>query len=358
MASDVIYLHGPEDLLALISKKDFDFSMLERAQCGEGFNLDIRITGDAWGGKLDAKTGLFVFLLQKDIFQLYKNITGEHLSLKSKKEIVGDVLIEADLLQGSSFIKIGLGKVATRLVKKMNGNQITILGVTLILAWFAKDFLVSYNDRIINTNQIDRLVESNNALIEVNREAVSGSLKIAHETNKALAETTNSFRTLLKYTDDQNDQISYAVQGRQETVSAYTVKSRLPLPVPEEPKVSTLRGWADFSITRQNHIARTCHMTSPGLPPLKKAEISLDGGQGPSDDFFMDIARQLAAGKIPTLRLEVLLRVSDTNKIASATIISQFPIEDIAPGGLKTLQEVYADRLDRVDSEKADDRLF
>ncbi|MDL2259803.1 hypothetical protein LJB99_02860 [Deltaproteobacteria bacterium OttesenSCG-928-K17] len=357
--TDPIVLPTPNDLANLITDPSFHPSQLNRVQCGAGFNLDFRIRGDLWRGQLDAKAGQFVFQLQRDIFTLYRKTTGEILDYRIRNEVLSDFLIEADLKTGSSWFNIDLSKIATNLVKKVSGTQLTILGMTLLVGWFAKDFVVSYNDHIVTINLVEKIIESNKDFAEMQKDNNQTVRQIYSESLNALGETTTSFRELLKYADDQNDQITFVVSGKEETASAHVIKTRLPQPVPQESKIKTFRGWADFTITRQNHVARTFYMTSDGIPALKRAEISLDGGRLASDEFYRDIAHQLSEGKVPSLRLEVLVRMNDHGIVESATIISRLPSgDDHVPTDIKPLQSIFGDEIEQTTGDRTEPRLF
>lgn len=311
MSAPTIIIDSPSDLAAFAADHA-NLSRFANVALGDGFNLRFKLRGKDWDGRLDYRMGKFVLELQRDIMNIYNELTGNKLSFRKRYEELSDVIVTVEIHKGSTEILANLKEPLTALVKGMTGEQLsyTVITVTAIVCggWIYK----KYSERKMRADQLaaDMKIE------EGRNEIVNRAMETVSKHSTALA------NLLAKV--DNDDEFVAEVDGKQEVIPVLEVKENLPskseILLDMTPKGRSLQVWGDFTLISTDNISFTFDLMTSGVPVIRKAITSFPSHDD-MDKFIKEYADFLSREEPPIFKLLLSIVIDDDKSILGARIL-------------------------------------
>jgi len=325
---DVIFIDNPDDLIDFATSDDFQSDLLSRIKLGEGFNLHFTLRGEQWRGQIDYRVGRFIYELQRDIFSLYNEISGDKVSYRSRHEEIEKLLVTIDVSEGSLDVQALLENALTQMVNNMSGTEAAVAAIIAIGIWCGKEAWKSYNERVTRSEEIAARLSSETEREETMRTAI-----------KAI-ENSNSAITNLVAKMDNDDTIVTDFQGETRTFNADEIKNNLPdRPSRAADIVGNARQvWGVFQITKQDNKNFTFGLSASGIPLIPRALPNFSNNTA-REEFFRLCQEQLSQGATPTLRLRLTLLLDQNLTIQNALIMEVLSEE---PSDIEIIQDALS----------------
>jgi hypothetical protein len=319
MTSFPIILNDPNDLIEFVSSETFVPELLNNVTLGDGFNLQFKISGENWHGRFDYRVGRFIYDLQRDIFTLYQEVTGEKISYRNRYEDIEKVLVTVEVQDGSLAALVELKDAITWMVKKMSGQQIVqaaAAGVLIVTIWCGKEAFVSWNDRQTEAARIAKQLK-----IEEGREE---TVRLAIE---SLARSSTAVTNLVAKMDERDSFSFERLGGGSVVLSADQIKANLPeAAVVVDERIRSCQVWGDFKITKQDYNNFTFTLTSDGVPAINGVSCSFPNSDAETE-FLNLCSAKFKNSETPSLRLRLAIAMDGNHKIQNATILEMLQAE-------------------------------
>jgi len=310
MTQNDILINTPDELIQFIAKEGSNTELLSRVTLGEGFNLRFIVKGEQWLGQIDYRVGRFIYELQRDIFTLYEEATGERLSYKNKYEDISKVLVTIDVRDGSLDLLAKVMEPLTEMVRQMSGKEAAYAVIMSVALWCGGQAFMSYQERLSKAEQLAANIE-----IESKREqTISQAFDILGKTNIA----TNN----LIWKMDKDDTLELTVDGRERVLGAEEVKYNLPKAITSERERAPIsqQVWGTFQVVRQDNQNFSFSLSADGVPLIQKAYPSFTNNDVKAD-FYQKCQEFLTKNETPVLKLRLSLVIGEKNNIENALIL-------------------------------------
>ena len=120
----------------------------EQLKFTEDLIFKIKIQGPSWDGAIDYRGAYYVLELQRAVNQLYTELRGETIPLRSLSKLV---TVKVKVVQGCSFYEIDLNEVLNNMVGSMTGGELLIftgICAATIGAMYTVKKVIDYKTRV------------------------------------------------------------------------------------------------------------------------------------------------------------------------------------------------------------------
>lgn len=215
--AEAIILNTPDELVNFLRTAHFKKELLAQVQLGDAFNLHFKICGSQWSGLLDYRVGRFIYEVQRDIFLLYQEVTGEKISYRNRHDTIEKILVIATVKDDSLEFLLGMKDAIQEMVKKMTGEQIVFGAIIALVLWCGKGAYISWTERQTKADEIAAQLQINQGREETVRQAI----EILGRSSEASANLVGRM--------DKEDTFSFRDHsGTSRTLEAREIKANLP----------------------------------------------------------------------------------------------------------------------------------
>lgn len=234
-------------LMFALESLDEEWSIAD-FEVSDRFDLKIKLEGDQWDGAINYKIAKFILQLQHDILRINNEITGERITLKSKKSELQNLIISVRVDKGCTEIIASMGelikKVAPLVEKKHVAPMIVALAVVASTTYLGTEYLERSKEIAVLDNDLAKqkvfLDTVNKSLVTVEKQSEfmyqivkhmdSNDKIIIHDAEMSQQEALSRFRP--KNMDKETDNAdTYYIDDRYRVTTVGIEKQELQLQI-------------------------------------------------------------------------------------------------------------------------------
>lgn len=328
--SDPLVINNIEDLFNYVVTELHQKYPPEHVVIGDDFVITIKLVGKQWqGGYVDHRIAQYIIRLQNDLLRIYNEVTGEHVTRRSPKDVIRPLTVRVKVEEGSSLINIDFAAWGMNLLHKMSSTELFILACLAIVGWvwnktFSKKMDIK-RELELKKAELRRDIELKKIdarTAEIRAESLRRAVEIAPEALHVAKAAQNSTRYLINCLDAED---KYVVEDRE--FSKKEAKEKLPpKPTTEPPQPKTYQVDGNFSVLLQDLRTFSVKVRAEDYTfPVDTNMLDEDDKKALQARFAEASIHQ----KVPELRLRLALRIDpETNQILDGSLIRLNPPED------------------------------
>lgn len=228
----MITINTPQELFKHVAESDEPPDFNEIA-LGDGFRQKIVVEGSGWSGKIDYRAGQIIVNAQKDFLKIVSECTGQNYTLHSRLFKDSNLLVTAEIQDGSLQDIIDFADAIKEAVKNMDSKDLRNVFLAAIVAMFVGYGFGQYNE----------------AKIETARIAKDQGMQALVERGFDVAEKANSVPRYIVSKMSEDDRI---VVNEGAPLTKKEARAALPVSTQEEPEYSEKIHWVDDDFELQS----------------------------------------------------------------------------------------------------------